>query len=321
MATATPPSSNHEIDVTALRDHLEQIALEAGVMITEAHPSLTSTATGTKKNTADLVTETDQAVEAFISSRLKTLYPTFSFLGEETYQPGMKLGPEPTFVVDPIDGTTNFVHRWPYVSISLGFAVERVPTVGVVYNPFTRKLYSGVKGQGSFVRDVPVDNAADQQAQIQTERHALPLKPLEPLPGLDSSLIAIEWGSDRTGSNWTTKCNTWARLGRDKSEGGAMVHSARALGSAALNLCAVAEGTIDAYWEGGCWAWDVCAGWVVLTEAGGIVVDGNPGVWGREIPVDHRKYLAVKGARDGEGQREFVEEFWQCIEGVMVYEH
>lgn len=323
---APPPTQSSSnattaTDLTTLRDHLEQIALEAGVMITSAHPSTTSSATGTKKNTADLVTETDQAVEAFISSRLGTLYPTFSFLGEETYQPGMKLGPEPTFVVDPIDGTTNFVHRWPYVSVSLGFAVDRVPTVGVVYNPFTRRLYSGIRGQGSFVRDVTEGDAAQQQ---QPPKQKLPTKPLEPLAGLDSSLIAIEWGSDRSGANWTTKCNTWARLGRSKDEGGAMVHSARALGSAALNLCAVAEGTIDAYWEGGCWAWDVCAGWVILTEAGGVVVDGNPAAsWeqGAVIPVDHRKYLAVKGARNGEGQREFVEEFWSCVEGVMVYEH
>lgn len=323
---ANPTTSNAsnaaaaEIDLGLLRDHLVAIALEAGSMITSARPSTTSAATGTKKNTADLVTETDQAVEAFISSKLKALYPTFSFLGEETYQPGMKLGPEPTFVVDPIDGTTNFVHRWPYVSVSLGFALDRVPTVGVVYNPFTHRLYSGVRGQGSFVRDVgPAAAVAGKTSEQQQQK--LPLKELEPLSGLDGSLIAIEWGSDRSGANWTTKCNTWARLGRSKDEGGAMVHSARALGSAALNLCAVAEGSIDAYWEGGCWAWDVCAGWVILTEAGGVVVDGNPGSgsgsW--NIPVDHRKYLAVKAA--SAGQKEFVEEFWSHIEGVMVYEH
>ncbi|KEF59356.1 uncharacterized protein A1O9_04200 [Exophiala aquamarina CBS 119918] len=330
MATSTTTTDNNDIDLSLLRDRLVSIALEAGRVITGATPSTSSTSTGTKKNTADLVTETDQAVEAFISSKLSTLYPTFSFLGEETYQPGMKLGREPTFVVDPIDGTTNFVHRWPYVSVSLGFAVDRIPTVGVVYNPFTRRLYSGVRGQGSFVADVP-DSATV------SNRQKLPLKPLEPLAGLASSLIAIEWGSDRSGPNWAVKCSTWARLGASKDEGGAMVHSARALGSAALNLCAVAEGSIDAYWEGGCWAWDVCAGWVVLTEAGGgIVVDGNPpsrsgnanaqparqdgddaSAW--RIPVDHRKYLAVKGATAG--QREFVEEFWSYVQGEMVYEH
>jgi myo-inositol-1(or 4)-monophosphatase len=115
---------------------------------------------------------------------------------------------------------------------------------------------------------------------------------------------------------WRTKVDTWSRLGASKEEGGAMVHSARALGSAALNLSGVADGSLDIYWEGGCWAWDVCAGWVILTEAGGIIVDGNPGSW--DIPVDHRKYLAIRAAPSG--QKEIVEEFWGYVEGTMDYE-
>ncbi|KAL2422127.1 Inositol monophosphatase 2 [Exophiala dermatitidis] len=308
-----------DINLPQLRDHLVRIALSAGSMITSATP--TTSASGTKKNSADLVTETDQAVEAFVSSELKRLYPNFSFMGEETYVPGQKLGPEPTFIVDPIDGTTNFVHRYPYVSVSLGFAVNKAPTVGVVYNPFTGALYSGIRGQGSYVKNVA--SGASKSTGSGTDLdpsdlgQRLPLKPLEPLGALDSCIVVIEFGSDRSGQNWKNKCETWARLGRSKDEGGAMVHSARALGSAALNMCAVAEGTLDLYWEGGCWAWDVCAAWVILTEAGGIVVDANPGGW--DIPVDHRKYLAVKGATSG--QRELVEEFWRNVEGTLEYEH
>lgn len=96
-----------------------------------------------------------------------------------------------------------------------------------------------------------------------------------------------------------------------------MVHSIRSLGSAALNLCAVAAGFQDLYWEGGCWAWDVCAGWVILTEAGGMMVDGNPGNW--EPEVEGRTYLAV---RKGEGQKKIVEEFWSVIgDEKMIYEN
>jgi myo-inositol-1(or 4)-monophosphatase len=297
---------------------LIDIALKAGSMITQAsstNPSISASQSNlsTKKNSADLVTETDKAVEDFISSNLQTAYPEFEFMGEETYQPGMKLGAEPTFIVDPIDGTTNFVHGWPYVSVSLGVAVRREPVVGVVYNPFTGKLYHGIKNQGSFLRTIRDGRPSGEQDR------KLPLKQPIPLSGLDECVVAIEYGSDRSGANWKTKVDTWAALGASKDEGGAMVHSARALGSAALNLCGVAEGTLDAYWEGGCWAWDVCAGWVVLTEAGGIVVDGNPGRW--QIPVDHRKYLAVRGCEDGKGQRELVEEFWGFIKGRMEYEH
>ncbi len=93
-----------------------------------------------------------------------------------------------------------------------------------------------------------------------------------------------------------------------------MVHSLRSLGSAALNMCGVAAGELDAYWEGGCWAWDVAAGWVVVEEAGGIVVGGNKGEW--EAKVDGRKYLVVRG---GDGKMELVEEFWKRLAGDMEY--
>ena len=89
-----------------------------------------------------------------------------------------------------------------------------------------------------------------------------------------------------------------------------MVHGLRSFGSAALNLCGVASGGLDVYWEAGCWAWDVCAGWVILKETGGIMVDANPGNW--EPKVEGRRYLAVRG---GEGQKRVVEEFWGMVEG------
>lgn len=211
----------------------------------------------------------------------------------------MILSSAPTFVVDPIDGTVNFVHRNPNVCISLGFAVNKVPCVGVVFNPFTDTLYTAITGKGAFLNG----------------KTSLPLKhPVEPLTKLSDSLVAVEWGSDRSGQNWDTKVKTFANLAR--TDGG-MVHSLRSFGSAALNLCSVAAGTLDLYWEGGCWAWDVCGGWVILKEAGGIIVDGNPGHW--ECPVDGRKYLAVRGSPDGKGQKEIVEEFWSFVDGTFDY--
>ena len=90
-----------------------------------------------------------------------------------------------------------------------------------------------------------------------------------------------------------------------------MVHSLRSLGSAALNCCAVAKGEIDAYWEGGCWAWDIAAGWVIVEEAGGRVVGGNKGEWKPE--VDGRRYLVVRGAERKEEQEDLVGEFWEAV--------
>jgi len=221
-------------------------------------------------------------------------------MGEETYQPGDRLSDTPTFIVDPIDGTTNFVHRHPYLCVSLGLAIEQKPVVGVVYNPFTKTLYTGIRGRGSYMTDAS------------HERARLPLREPEPLRDLSHCLVAVEWGSDRAGNDYEVKVETYRKLCASKETGGAMVHGIRSLGSAELNLCAVAAGHVDVYWEAGCWAWDVCAGWVVVEEAGGMMVGAHTGDWAPR--VDQRRYMAVRG---GEGQREVVEEFWRCVQGRL----
>ncbi|KAF4550806.1 Inositol monophosphatase-like protein 1 [Elsinoe fawcettii] len=287
-----------DVNLQEVHDFLITIAKKAGDMITSARPN--TSVSGSKKNSADLVTETDQAVEKLVSTTLREKYPTFEFMGEETYKPGDKLTPAPTFIVDPIDGTTNFVHGYSYVSISLGLAIDLVPQVGVVYNPFTNTLYSGIRGNGSFLTDQFHDHVR------------LPLREPEPLGGLDKALIAVEWGSERTGNDYDIKVKTFRSLCATKDDGGAMVHGLRSFGSAALNLCGVASGALDAYWEAGCWAWDVCAGWVVLSEAGGIMVDANKGNW--KPRLDDRRYLAV---RKGDGQKELVEEYWSHVAGTI----
>ncbi len=138
------------------------------------------------------------------------------------------------------------------------------------------------------------------------------------LEGLEKALVAVEYGSQRDGINYDIKTRTFTKLAASKDNGGSMVHSLRSLGSAALNICAVAAGQVDMYWEGGCYAWDVCAGWCILTEAGGIMASGNPGDWNPAI--DSRVYLAVRGARSG--QKEIVEEFWNVIgDEKMDYKH
>lgn len=131
----------------------------------------------------------------------------------------------------------------------------------------------------------------------------------EPLKDLSTCLVGAEWGSDRTGVNFDVRTKVFAKLAASKEDGGAMVHSLRCLGSAALNIAMVASGQQDVFWEGGCWAWDVAAGMCILAEAGGIMVSGNPGNWKPEI--DGRMYLAVRAAPSG--QEAIVEELW----GVM----
>ncbi|KAK0701826.1 hypothetical protein B0T26DRAFT_532595 [Lasiosphaeria miniovina] len=303
-----------DIDLQQIHDTLLSVAFEAGRMILAANPHDIST--GTKMNSADIVTETDQAVESMVSTRLRRAYPSFQFVGEETFVAGSThITDAPTFVVDPIDGTTNFVHGFPHACISLGFVVGRVPSVGVVYNPFLDVLYTGVRGGGSFVQR----NASLAGTPAAGPRQRLPLAGGAALGDLSSTLVAVEWGSQRDGENFELRARVFRALTASKQNGGgSMVHSLRSLGSAALNLCACAAGQVDIYWEGGCYAWDVAAGWCILNEAGGRMVSGNPGGW--ETQLDSRVYLAVRGASSG--QEAIVEEFWKVIgDGKMEYMH
>jgi myo-inositol-1(or 4)-monophosphatase len=202
------------------------------------------------------------------------------------------------------------------VAISIGFTVRRRPVVGVVLNPFTAQLYTGIHGKGSHLTTLSPD------LQIQISKNQLPLYPSQTLD-LRSSVIAIEYGSDRSGNNFDVKLSTFKNL---SSHEGGMVHGLRAYGSAALNLCSVASGFIDAYWEGGCWEWDVCAGWVILKEAGGLIVDGNPreakgdGERAMEEPdLCGRVYLAVRSGKDSEETEKWVREFWSLMGGRLQY--
>lgn len=134
---------------------------------------------------------------------------------------------------------------------------------------------------------------------------------------MQNALVALEWGNERRGNNWAVKSQLFAALAAAKEEGGAMVQSIRSLGSAALNVCAVADGSIDVYWQAGCWVWDVAAGWIILEEAGGLVAGANPGDWTPR--VDGRKYLFVRGAAGRAGQEGVVEEVWGHVRGRVEY--
>ncbi|KAM4064719.1 inositol monophosphatase family protein [Hirsutella rhossiliensis] len=286
-----------DLNLEAVHDEMVTLAYEAGRMILAANPA--SIDTGTKLNSVDIVTEVDQAVEKMVSTRLSAAFPSVAFMGEETYKPGTRLGPEPTFVVDPIDGTTNFVHSVPNACTSLGLAIDRSPVVGVIYNPWQDLLFTAIKGRGAFMTRIR-GTAPRKLPLAETPR---------PLGGLGTALLGVEWGSGRDGPNFDLKMDVFQKLARSKETGGAMVHSLRSMGSAALNIAAVAAGQLDAFWEGGCWAWDVCAGWCILNEAGGRMVSGNPGGW--DPALDGRVYLAVRAAP--KGQEELVHEIWDVI--------
>ena len=285
------------IDLQEIHDRLIYIAHVAGDMMLKANQSTRSSEI--KSNTSDQVTATDRAIENMVKAVLGLHYPQFEFLGEETFKLGQKLSNRPTFICDPIDGTLNFIHAYPNSAISLALAIDKRAVVGVVFNPARKELFSAIQGRGAYL-----SRGADNVVR-------LPVREPSPLQGLSSSLVGLEWGSQRRGPNWDLRTRTAMKLMSAQDAGGRMCHSLRSSGSAALSCCYVAAGFLDLWWEGGCWVWDVCAAWIILEEAGGLMASANPGNW--EPSLEGRTYLAIRSASSG--QKELVEEMWSCMDG------
>ncbi|KAF9896589.1 hypothetical protein BX616_007161 [Lobosporangium transversale] len=282
-------------------------------------------------NTADLVTLWDQRVEKLVRAEITEKMKTHSFIGEETVAAGenCSLTDAPTWIVDPIDGTTNFVHGFPFVAISIGLAINKEPVVGVIYNPILNQLFTAAKGQGAYLSKI------DENPRTQGRR--LPLSypyPPPPLPSLSVALIAGEYGSERKTEIIDSKVKSLRNLSAkdpsDLAPGRAVghAHGIRCLGSAAMDMMTIAQGQMDVYWEIGCWEWDVCAGIIIVREAGGIVVDGC----GREVSdgqlLTGRRFLVVRGCcgEDGDtspeasykAQQKIIQEVWSIVEDLEL---
>ncbi|KAK4439442.1 putative MO25-like protein [Sesamum alatum] len=216
------------------------------------------------KGEVDLVTETDKACEELVFNFLKERFPDHKFIGEETTAAcGVsELTHEPTWIVDPLDGTTNFVHGFPFVCVSIGLTIERVPTVGVVYNPIMDEMFTAIRGKGAFLNGKPI------KASSQTE--------------LVKSLLATEAGTKRDKPTLDATTNRINSLLFK-------VRSLRMSGSCALNLCGIACGRLDIFYEQGFGGpWDVAAGAVIVTEAGGLVFDPS----GKDFDITSQRVAA-----------------------------
>ncbi|CAK9320868.1 unnamed protein product [Citrullus colocynthis] len=216
------------------------------------------------KGEVDLVTETDKACEDLVFSHLKEHFPSHKFIGEETTAAygAVELTDEPTWIVDPIDGTTNFVHGFPFVCVSIGLTIGKVPTVGVVFNPIIDELFTGIRGQGAYLNGKAIKVSSQDE--------------------LIKSLLATETGTSRDKS---TIDDITGRINRLLLK----VRCIRISGSCALNLCDVASGRVDLFYIN-CYGgpWDAAAGAVIVTEAGGLVYDPS----GREFDITATRLAA-----------------------------
>ncbi|XP_035512254.1 inositol monophosphatase 2 [Morone saxatilis] len=232
-------------------DHCVEVTRKAGKMIREALQK--DIAVMQKSSPVDLVTETDQKVEQLIISSIKEKYPTHSFIGEESVAAGAPsvLTDNPTWIIDPIDGTTNFVHRFPFVSVSIGFTVKKEIEFGIVYSCIEDKLYTARKGKGAFCNGDPIKVSGQED--------------------ISQSLVLTEMGFKKDAEHFKTM------LANVKTILTIPVHGVRSPGSAAVNMCLVACGSADAYYHMGIHCWDMAGGAAVVTEAGGVIMDISGG--------------------------------------------
>jgi myo-inositol-1(or 4)-monophosphatase len=208
-----------------------------------------------EKGRFDLVTDADVASQQAIQAYLSARFPDHAFLGEEDVGinsrpkcPGTGADEVPTWIVDPIDGTTNYVHDCPLYCISIGLQIEGELVVGVVLDPNRNEMFHAAKGAGAWMNERPIKTSATRR--------------------LEESLIATGFPPDLRGHEITLD---WWRYFSLKTR------SLRRTGSTALNMAYVAAGRFDAYYAFDNHVWDVAGATVLIQEAGGIVsnVDGT----------------------------------------------
>jgi len=229
-----------------------------------------------RKGEIDLVTEVDLAAERLIVSRLREAFPDHAILAEEMHSATERGAC--TWIIDPLDGTTNYAHRYPVFSVSIGLEIDGVMEWGVVYNPNLEEVFIARRGGGACLNGEP----------LRVSR----------TPTLGASLLATGFPYDIR----TSEKNNLANF----QNFAVRAQGIRRSGSAALDLCYVAAGRFDGFWELKLNPWDCSAGYLMVREAGGRVTNlrGDFGsIYDRECIASnvfiHEEMMAVLRASQG----------------------
>ncbi len=220
-----------------------------------------------EKGPGDLVTVVDEAAEATILACIRKYFPDDAIIAEESAARARPTGRR--WIVDPIDGTTNFVHHHPFVAVSIAFADEDGPAAGVVNAPLLGQLFHATRGGGACLNDRPIHVSSTSETRRALFATGFPFKAGKGDPERYLQLVLeVLRGS----------------------------HGLRRAGSAALDLAYVAAGKLDAYFELGLGPWDLAAGLLLVSEAGGRV-SGWPG--DEAGPLETGRVIASNGALHG----------------------
>ena len=232
------------MDILPALPDLERMARQAGKIL---HDSYEKDHQVSYKGVIDLVTDVDHASEDLILGEIKRQFPTHPILSEEAGR--LDGHDEHLWLVDPIDGTVNYAHGVPFFSVSIAYAHKGFLTLGVVYDPMRDEMFTAERGHGAKLNGRPL--------QVSTAEE------------LVRSLMVTGFPYD----TWTSERNNLENYGKFAR----LTQGVRRLGSAALDLCYVAAGRIDGYWELSLKPWDLAAGGLIAEEAGARVttLDGG----------------------------------------------
>jgi myo-inositol-1(or 4)-monophosphatase len=213
-----------------------------------------------KKGPTDLVTEADVESEKTIIQTIRSRFPDHEFMAEES---GLsRTGPSPfQWIIDPLDGTTNFAHQVPFFCTSIAFALDGEVLVGVVLNPVSGELFTAIRGKGAFLNNTPI--------HVSNEKN------------ISGSLLVTGFPYDVAQGIDATLCRLRNCL--------KAAQGIRRLGSAALDLCFVAAGRFEGFWEENLKPWDTAAGALIAEEAGARITDFK----GAPYTIDKKEILAT----------------------------
>jgi len=220
------------------------------------------------KGEVDLVTESDRHSEAIIVSKLRSHFPEHAIRAEEG-SPRASGNEQFCWHIDPLDGTTNFAHSYPCFAVSIGLLERGEPVVAVVLNPVANELFTAVRGEGAYLNGQRIH--------------------VSPIQKLATSLVSTGFPTHQRANNRNIYYY-WEFTMRS--------HGVRRDGSAALDLCSVACGRFDGFWEFGLNSWDTAAGMLIVKEAGGMVSD----LEGQLYHPGDRSILATNGKIHSEMQ-------------------
>lgn len=234
------------------REFAIDLASRAGDLLLEfLARGLDSSRTRAKMGHFDVVTEADLASERLIVDALAATFPAHALHAEESAS-GRLPEAEWMWLIDPVDGTNNFAHGLPLFAVNLALAHHGLPVLGVTRDPSNRRTYWAEQGGGAWLRDA---EGIDHRLSVST------------VSELHRALLATGFVAGRTRGQSHNRAEFW-ELDTDSQ-------SVRRMGSAALALAWVAAGHLEGYWETGLKPWDIAAGWVLITEAGGRLTEHN----------------------------------------------